>query len=164
MLGFKAYFWNSYVYINEKYRFDSNEILTAYLNDKYYNYLSTQDFIYNLKHFKRHLHVAHDMDYQDYINYNDTGYESMSFTDELNKILKKLLPYNKILGDQIIRIDDILNNYNYFFEDRIRSYDYAYSRCNEDTINEYGMGEKMISAIILCTSTNFGFVRRNRSI
>lgn len=121
MLDFKAYFWNSDVYINEKYRFDSNEILTAYLNDRYYNYLSTHDFIYNLKYFKKHLHVARDMDYQDYINYNDTVYESMSFTDELNKMLKKLPPFNKILGNQIIRIDDILNNYNYFFEDGMRS-------------------------------------------
>ena len=102
MLDFKAYFWNSDIYINEKYRFDSNEILTAFLNDKYYDYLSTQNFIYNLKYFKRHLHVARDMDYQDYINYNDTVYESMRFTDELNKMLKKLPPYNKILGDQIL--------------------------------------------------------------
>lgn len=30
MLDFKAYFWNSDTYINEKYRFDSNEILTAF--------------------------------------------------------------------------------------------------------------------------------------
>ncbi len=29
MLDFKAYFWNSDVYINEKYRYDTNEILTA---------------------------------------------------------------------------------------------------------------------------------------
>ena len=142
MLDFKAYFWNSDIYINEKYRFDSNEILTAFLNDKYYDYLSTQNFIYNLKYFKRHLHVARDMDYQDYINYNDTVYESMRFTDELNKMLKKLPPYNKILGDQIIRIDDILNNYNYFFEDGMSTEDYTFGRFNEDTVNEYGMGEK----------------------
>ena len=142
MLDFKAYFWNSDIYINEKYRFDSNEILTAFLNDKYYDYLSTQNFIYNWKYFKRHLHVARDMDYQDYINYNDTVYESMRFTDELNKMLKKLPPYNKILGDQIIRIDDILNNYNYFFEDGMSTEDYTFGRFNEDTVNEYGMGEK----------------------
>ena len=142
MLVFKAYFCNSVIYINEKYRFDSNEILTAYLNDKHYNRLYEKDFIYNLKYFKRHLHVARDMDYQDYINYNDTVYESMRFTDELNKMLKKLPPYNKILGDQIIRIDDILNNYNYFFEDGMSTEDYTFGRFNEDTVNEYGMGEK----------------------
>ncbi len=139
MLSFKAYFWNSDVYINEKYRFDSNEILTAYLNDKHYNHLYEQDFIYNLKYFKRHLQVARNMDYQDFINYNDTVYESMRFTDELNKMLKKLPPYNKILGDQITRLDDILNTYNYFFENGIDLNEYYY---DEDTVTEYGMGEK----------------------
>ena len=142
MLSFKAYFWNSDVYINEKYRFDTNEILTAFLNDKYYDYLFTQDFIYNLKYFKRHLHVARDMDYQDYINYNDTVYESMRFTDELNKMLKKLPPYNKILGDRIVKLDDILNGFSYFFEDGMTTEDYIYGQFNEDTVNEYGMGEK----------------------
>lgn len=142
MFNFKAYFYGSDVYINEKYRFDSNEILTAYLNDKHYDYLLTQDFIYYLKYYKRHLLVAPDMDYQDYINYNDTVYQSMSFTDSLNKILKKIPPYNKILGDQITRLDDILNNYSYFFEDGMDYEDYAYGQFNEDTVNEYGIGEK----------------------
>ena len=32
MFDFKAYFYNSEVYINEKYRYNSNEILTAFLN------------------------------------------------------------------------------------------------------------------------------------
>ncbi|MBD5080667.1 MAG: hypothetical protein HDT44_02760 [Ruminococcaceae bacterium] len=139
MLSFKAYFWNNDVYINEKYRFDSNEILTAYLNDKHYNHLYEKDFIYNLKYFKRHLQVSRNMDYQDYINYNDTVCESMRFTDELNKMLKKLPPYNKILGDQIARLDDILNNHNYFFENGIDLNEYYY---DEDTVTEYGMGEK----------------------
>ena len=42
MFGFKAYFWNSDIYINEKYRFSSCEILTAYLNDKHYDSFSQQ--------------------------------------------------------------------------------------------------------------------------
>lgn len=142
MFNFRAHFYGSDVYINEKYRFDSNEILTAYLNDKHYNYFVKKDFVYYLKYFKRHLLVAPDMDYQDYINYNDTVYKSMSFTDSLNKILKKLPPYNKILSDQITRLDDILNIYSYFFEDGLDSDDYAYGQFNEDTVNEYGIGEK----------------------
>ena len=77
MFGFKAYFWNSDVYINENNRFDSNEILTTYLNDKHYNFLSEQDFIYYLKYFKRHLTVSRDMDYQDYIKYNSNVYQAM---------------------------------------------------------------------------------------
>lgn len=32
MFNFRAYFWGNDVYINEKYRYDANEILTAYLN------------------------------------------------------------------------------------------------------------------------------------
>ena len=142
MLNFKAYFWNSDIYINEKYRFDSNEILTAYLNDKHYNRLYEKDFIYNLKYFKRHLQVARNMDYEYYINYNDTVYESMRFTDEINKIMKKLPPYNKILDDQITRLDDILNEFSFFFENGMTTEDYIYGQFNEDTINEYGTGEK----------------------
>ncbi len=33
MFNFKAYFWGKDVYISEKFRYDSNEILTAYLGD-----------------------------------------------------------------------------------------------------------------------------------
>ena len=139
MLKFKAYIWNSDVYINEKYKFDSNKILTAYLNDNHYNPLYEKDFIYNLKYFKRHLQVSRNMDYEDYMNYNDTVYMSMRFTDDINMILKKLPPYNKILGEQVTRLDDILNTYNYFFENGIDLNEYYY---DEDTVTEYGMGEK----------------------
>lgn len=107
MFGFKAYFQNSDVYINENNRFDSNEILTAYLNDKHYDYLSEQNFIYYLKYFKRHLTVSRDMDYEDCINYNSNVYQAMRYIDELNNFLKKLPPYNKILGDRIVKLDEI---------------------------------------------------------
>ena len=73
------------------------------------------------------------------MNYNDTVYMSMRFTDDINRILKKLPPYNKILGEQITRLDDILNTYNYFFENGIDLNEYYY---DEDTVTEYGMGEK----------------------
>ncbi len=142
MFDFKAYFWNSDVYINEKYRFDSCEILTAYLNDKHYDSLSQKDYIYQLKYFKKHLTVSQDMDYQDYKNYNSTVYKAMSLTENLNKIMKKLSPYNKILGNQIVNLDDILNSYGYFFEDGLDYEDYAYGQFDEDTVNEYGVGEK----------------------
>ena len=65
MLKFKAYIWNSDVYINEKYKFDSNKILTVYLNDNHYNPLYEKDFIYNLKYIKRHLQVSRNMNYED---------------------------------------------------------------------------------------------------
>lgn len=109
MFGFKAYFWNSDVYINEKYRFDSNEILTAYLNDEQWKYLFDDDYIYRLKCFKKELTVAPDMDYQFYKNYNSTVYKTMDLLDYLNQIIIKLPPYNKIFDNSIIKLDDILN-------------------------------------------------------
>lgn len=142
VFNFKAYFWNSSVYINEKYRFDSCEILTAYLNDKHYDYILDQDFIYYLKYFKRHLSISPDMDYQDYIDYNSNVYKAMKYVDELNKILRKLPPYDKILGNQVTRLDDILNGYSFFFEDGMMYDDYTFGRFNEDTVNEFGVGEK----------------------
>lgn len=142
MFGFKAYFWNSDVYINEKYRFDSNEILTAYLNDKQWKYLFDDDYIYRLKCFKKELTVSPDMDYQFYKNYNNTVYKAMNLIEYLNQIIKNLPPYNKILGTSYTKLDDILNNYGYFFEDGMDNDDYTYGRFNEDTVNEYGIGEK----------------------
>lgn len=116
MFGFKAYFWNSDVYINEKYRFDSNEILTAYLNDGQWKYLDDDDYIYRLKSLKQRLIVSPDMDYQFYKNYNSTVYKTMDLLDYLNQIIIKLPPYNKIFDDSIIKLDDILNGYKYFLK------------------------------------------------
>lgn len=142
MFNFKAYFWNSDVYINEKYRFDSNEILTAYLNDSQWKYLDSDDYIYRLKSLKQRLIVSPDMDYQFYKNYNSTVYKTMNLLDYLNDIIKKLPPYNKLFDNSIIKLDDILNDFRYFFEDGMDYDDYTYAQFNEDTVNEYGMGEK----------------------
>lgn len=35
-----------------------------------------------------------------------------------------------------------MNGYKYFFEDGMDYEDYTYGQFNEDTVNEYGMGEK----------------------
>ncbi len=51
MFNFKAYFWDKDVYINEKFRYDSNEILTAYLNDSRANYIFKSDYAGKLKGF-----------------------------------------------------------------------------------------------------------------
>lgn len=53
MFGFKAYFYGNDVYINEKYRYNSNEILIAYLNDRRIKYILDSDFVGKLKQFKR---------------------------------------------------------------------------------------------------------------
>lgn len=142
MFNFRAYFWNSDVYINEKYRFDSNEILTAFLNDSQWKYLDSDNYIYRLKSLKQQLIVSPDMDYQFYKNYNSTVYKTMDLLDYLNNMIVNLPPYNKILGISIIKLDDILNGYKYFFEDGMDYDDYTYGQFNEDTVNEYGMGEK----------------------
>lgn len=55
----------------------------------------------------------------------------MSFKDDLNKMLKKLPPYNKIFGDQITRIDDILNSYSSRDVGSKRRYD---DKCKNDPI------------------------------
>ena len=45
MFSFKAYFWNNDVYINGQYKYAANEILTAYLNSDYYEYIDKEDII-----------------------------------------------------------------------------------------------------------------------
>ena len=72
MFNFKAYFWGNDVYINEKYRYDSNEILTAYLNDSRTKYILKSDFVGKLKGFKRRLIISPYMDYYDFSEYNKT--------------------------------------------------------------------------------------------
>lgn len=47
MFNFKAYFYGNDVYINEKYRYDVNEILTAYLNDDRAKHILKSDYIQN---------------------------------------------------------------------------------------------------------------------
>ncbi len=44
MFNFKAYFWGNDIYINEKYRYSSNEILIAYLNDRRVKYILESDY------------------------------------------------------------------------------------------------------------------------
>ena len=47
-MDFYAYFWNNEVYIQEKYRFSSNEILTKYLNTNYLKKIEELDLLYQL--------------------------------------------------------------------------------------------------------------------
>ena len=137
MFDFKSYFWNSEVYINEKFKYDSNEILTAYLNYKPPKSIDLKDFIYNLRQFKYRLQLSPDMDYDHFHSYNRIVYDAMEMLDKVNKMLRKLPPYNKTLNGQIVRLDDILNSYDYFFEDGLSSSD----RIDEDYVSEYGAGE-----------------------
>lgn len=62
MFNFKAYFYGNDVYINEKYRYSSNEILIAYLNDRRVKYILDSDFVGKIKQFKQRLTISPYMD------------------------------------------------------------------------------------------------------
>lgn len=73
MFSFKAYFWNNDVYINGQYKYAANEILTAYLNSDYYEYIDKEDIIYNLERLKKRMLISEDMDYEYYENYSSNS-------------------------------------------------------------------------------------------
>ncbi len=132
MLNFKAYFWGKDVYINEKFRYDSNEILTAYLNDSRAKYILKSDFVGNLEGFKRRLTLSAYMDYYDFSKYNDNVYAAMNLVEKFNEIIFSLPPFDKILNPPIVKLDDILNSHNQFFEDGLDLMDYTFGYVDED--------------------------------
>lgn len=117
MFDFKAYFYSNDIYINEKFRYSSNEILIAYLNDKRIKYILKSDFVGKLKDLKLSLTLSPYMDHYIFSRYDDNVRAAMILFDELNSIIFSLPPYNKILSCSIIKLDDILNSYDRFFED-----------------------------------------------
>lgn len=142
MFNFKAYFYGNDVYINEKYRYSSNEILISYLNDKRVKYILNSDFVYELKGYKRRLTISPYMDYDNFSRYNDNVCAAMSLLEKINNIIFSLPPFDKTLGYSVIKLDDILNGYGSFFEDGLDPMDYSLGRVDEDFMNEYGYGEK----------------------
>ena len=98
MFNFKAYFYGNDVYINEKYRYNSNEILIAYLNDRRVKYILNSDFVYKLKEFKRCLTISPYMDHYDFSRYNDNVYAAMSLLEDKNQIIFSLPPFDKTPG------------------------------------------------------------------
>lgn len=148
MFNFKAYFWGKDVYINEKFRFDSNEILTAYLNDSRAKKVLKADFVSKLKDFKHRLTISPYMDYYDFSSYNKNVYSAMTMLEDINQIVSSLPPFNKILKLPLAKLDDILNSFDLFFEDGLHPMDYSYGIVDENYANEYGYGEKMITIII----------------
>ncbi len=142
MFNFKAYFWGNDVYINEKFRYSSNEILIAYLNDRRVKYILDSDFVYKLKEYKRCLTISPYMDHYDFSRYNDNVYAAMSVLEDINRIIFSLPPFDRTLSYSVIKLDDILNGYDRFFGDGLDSMDYSLGRVDEDFVNEYGYGEK----------------------
>ncbi|MCI8605057.1 MAG: hypothetical protein HFE79_13095 [Ruminiclostridium sp.] len=142
MFNFKAYFWDNDVYINEKFKYSSNEILIAYLNDRRVKYILDSDFVGKLKSFKLSLTISPYMDHYIFSRYNDNVYAAMSVLEDIDRIIFSLPPFDRTLGYSVIKLDDILNGYDRFFEDGLDSMDYALGRVDEDFTNEYGYGEK----------------------
>ncbi len=142
MFNFKVYFYGNDVYINEKYRYSSNEILIVYLNDRRVKYILESDFVGKLKQFKQRLTLSPYMDHYIFSRYNDNVYAAMSVLENINRIIFSLPPFDKTLGYSVIKLDDILNGYDRFFEDGLGSMDYALGYVDEDFVNEYGYGEK----------------------
>ncbi len=142
MFDFKAYFWGKDVYINEKFRYDSNEILTAYLGNSRAKYMMKSDFVGKLKGFKRCLTISTYMDHYDFSQYNGNVYAAMNLVEKLNDIISSLPPFDKILNLLIVKLDDILNGYDCFFENGFSHIVSACYNIDEDFVNEYGYGEK----------------------
>ena len=137
MFSFKAYFWNNDVYIDEKFKYAVNEILTAYLNSNFHIKIEKNDFVRELNKLKIKLCLTDDMDYYNYQNYNSNVYKAISIIGQINSFILKMPPYNKILKSPLPTLEDILNDYSFLFEDGLDSHD----DINLETETEYGFGE-----------------------
>ncbi len=100
------------------------------------------DFVGKLKHFKQRLTISPYMDHYIFSRYNDNVCAAMSVLEDINRIIFSLPPFDRTLGYSVIKLDDILNGYDRFFEDGLDSMDYALGYVDEDFVNEYGYGEK----------------------
>ncbi len=138
MFGFKAYYWNNDVYINEKHRFAVGEILADVIN-KFRCVDELKETKHQLKQLKQALIIEEDKSYWDIENYNSNVYKAESIFNELNEISNSYLPYRKINKHPSTSFTDILNGYGYMFEDGIQ--DRGLTDIDWDTVTEYGTGE-----------------------
>ena len=137
MFSFYSYFWNNNVYINGKYKYVANEILTAYLNT---NYLSlAEEFLHDLKKLKNKLLLIDDMEYDALTNYNSNVYSAMNIFSKINDWLAELPPYNQIIKTPIMTFDELLNYHSFFFDDGMDNRDESITW---DTVTEFGCGEQ----------------------
>ena len=138
MFSFKAYFFNHDVYINEKYKYAAGEILTAYLNTDFYDDIIEFDAIRVLRRLKENLKIDEFLDYELQSKYNSNVYEAISIFEHIHDKLKKLPPYNKIIKPDYMKLDDLINKYDDFFEDGLKDYD---EEITWETSTKYGTGE-----------------------
>lgn len=137
-MDFYAYFWNNEVYIQEKFRYSSNEILTQYLNTNYLKEIQEFDLLYELRSFEEKIKLKEDMSYDNIEKYDAHVKDAQSYFDMINKWLHKLPPYNKILKFPLLTLPDLLNGFGIFFEDGL---DDDYENVDWNTVNKYGSGE-----------------------
>ena len=158
MFSFRACFWRNDVYINGKYKYAANEILTAYLNanELYENtdldfvdadwpegldYPDTPgDLLYDLNVLKRTLLLTEGMDYRIYEHYNDYVFAAVRIFKVLNGLLETLPPYRQILSRPIKTFEDLLNEHARFFSDGRDPDDD--SPITLDTITPVGFGDQ----------------------
>ena len=138
MFGFKAYYWNNDVYINEKHRFAVGEILADVIN-KFRCVDELKETKRQLKLLKLSLIIEEDKSYWDVENYNSNVYKAQSIFNELNEICQSYLPYRKIFNHPSTSFTDILNGFGCMFEDGIQ--DGGLTDIDWDTVTEYGTGE-----------------------
>lgn len=137
-MDFYAYFWNNEVYIQEKFRYSSNEILTQYLNTNYLKEIQEFDLLYELRSFEEKIKLKEDMSYDNIEKYDAYVKDAQSYFDMINKWLHKLPPYNKILKFPLLTLPDLLNGFGIFFEDGL---DDDYENVDWNTVNKYVSGE-----------------------
>ena len=151
MFSFRACFWMSDVYVNGKYKYAANEILTAYLNanDLYENtdtngsiYPDTPgNMLYDLNSLKQKLLLSEGMDYDLYAYYNDHVYAAIRIFSKINAFLKTLPPYNKLLRFPVMTLADLLNKHIELFDDGRDPDDE--SPITWDTMTSVGFGDQM---------------------
>lgn len=140
MFSFRAYFWQNDVYINEKYKYAAGEILTEYLNSK--TIIHPDNVIYDLKVLKKKLLITEDVDYEWYENYNKSVRQAVSIFTEVDSLIRKLPPYNKLIPDGNISFEDILNSHSFVFDDGMDMFDSDNEDISWDTSTDYGYGDQ----------------------
>jgi hypothetical protein len=163
MFSFRACFWMSDVYINGKYKYAANEILTAYLNaNDLYEDMDTDELghsetpgnlLYDLNSLKRKLILSDEMDFEEYTRYSDYVYAAIRIFTKLNALLEKLPPYNQIIHFPIKTLDDLLNEQTLFFYDGRDPNDD--SPITWDTITSVGFGDQMDNGNFFIRRTSF---------
>ena len=65
-----------------KFQYSSNEILTAFLNTDMYDIIEEDEWISRIKRLKNKLILSSDMDYEDYMNYNNNVKSATKIVNE----------------------------------------------------------------------------------